>query len=107
MPRGVLSKDGDTHVSANGYHYRRVNGKWRAEHHLIAEQKLGRPLRENEMARFIDGDRNNLSPDNIEVVVKKLSLDGRIATLEAKIMELQAERDKLIAQKKNLARARS
>lgn len=107
MPRGVQSKDGDTNVSKNGYHYTRQNGKWRLTHHLIAEKKLGRPLRENELVRFCDSDRTNFEPGNIEVIVRKGSLRGRIAAIEAKIMELEAERQKLLARERELKRTKT
>lgn len=92
---------GDTNVSANGYHYTRVDSGWKLTHHIVAEQSLGRPIRPDETVRFKDGDRNNLSPDNIVVSTRKTSLRGKIARLDAQIMELTNERDRL---KEQLAR---
>lgn len=97
MPRGVASKDGDTNTSKNGYHYTRTGGKFRLTHHIVAETMLGRPLAEDETVSFRDGDRTNLTPSNIKVSKKKVSTRGKIAAIEAKIMELMAERDKLVA----------
>lgn len=92
MPRGQAAKIGDTHVNANGYHNTRTDTGWRLTHHIIAEKKLGRPLDGSEMVKFVDGDRSNLSPSNIEVIKKnKTSLRRRKALLEAKIEEMQAE----------------
>jgi len=107
MPRGVVSKDGDTTVSANGYHYTRVNGKYRLTHHIIAEQILGRPIERNETVSFADGDRTNLDPSNIKVTTRKTSRMGRIAALDARIMELTVERDKLVALELEERRAKS
>lgn len=95
MPRGQQSKIGDENTSANGYKYVRTEEGWRLKHHIIAEEKLKRPIKPDETVRFKDGDRNNLSPDNIIVTPRKTSLRGRIASLDSKIMELQAERARL------------
>jgi len=91
MPRGVASKDGDTHTAPNGYHYTRVNGKFRLTHHIIAEQVLGRAIASDETVRFVDGDRSNHRPDNIKVTKRKTSDAGKLAAIEAKILELQGE----------------
>lgn len=98
MPRGQASKDGETNVSANGYHYTRKDGKWRLTHHLVAEEKYGHKINtEVHVVRFIDGDRTNLHPDNIEVILKnKATARKRLAQIEARIKELEAERDELI-----------
>jgi hypothetical protein len=100
MPRGVAAKDGDTNVSANGYHYTRQNGKFRLTHHIIAEEKLGRPINtETEVVRFKDKDKTNLSPDNIEAIPKgTTSVRARLARVEAQIAELTAQRDLLLAE---------
>lgn len=101
MPRGVASKDGDTNVSQNGYHYTRVDGKFRLTHHLVAESILGRRLEDDETVSFRDGDRTNLTPSNIKVSKKRISTKAKIAAIEAQIMELMAKRDKLVAQYEN------
>lgn len=89
--RGQKAQIGDTRVSSNGYHYTRTEAGWRLTHHLIAEKELGRPLESNESVRFV-GDKTDLSPDNITIVLKgKSSLRRRQAQLEARIAELQAE----------------
>lgn len=98
MGRGKQSEVGETHVATNGYHYTRTETGWRLTHHIVAEQKLGRPIQKDETVRFIDSDRQNLTPDNIIVTVRRSSIRGRIAAIEAKIMELEAERDELLKQ---------
>jgi len=70
--RGRRSQVGDTRVSLNGYHYTRTEDKWELTHRLIAEEKLGRPLAEDERIRFADNDRTNLDPDNIVVYIKRI-----------------------------------
>lgn len=94
MPRGVKAEDGSTFVNANGYHHTRVGGKWRPTAHLLAEEKLGRPLDPKaDQVRFADGDRYNLDPSNIVVQPKRdrHSKEARIAQLEVRIAELQQE----------------
>lgn len=96
MPRGKVAEVGDVMVNANGYHNTRTEEGWRFTHHLIAEQKLGRRL-QGEQVRFKDKDKTNLHPDNIEIVpLGKSSIRKRLATLEAKIADLTAERDILL-----------
>lgn len=102
MPRGKASDDGATRVAANGYHYTKVDGNWRLQHHLVAEAKLGRSLLENETVRFVDGDRENFEPDNIQVLVKKTtSIRRRLAIIESKMADLQAEKEQLLKELEN------
>lgn len=97
MSRGRNAQVGDTRVSANGYHYTRVENGWRLTHHLIAEEKiLGRPLREDERVHFRTGNKADLTPNNIKVVKKgKASLRQQKARLEVRIEELQAQLDEV------------
>ena len=93
MARGQKAKDGDTRVAPNGYHYTKVKGKWELTHRLTIEKAMGRKLRHNERVRFKDGDRTNfMDPKNIQVyVVREGTKARRIAELEAKIEDMQAE----------------
>ena len=92
MPRGKAAQIGDTMVNANGYHNTRLVDGWELTHRIVAEKKLGRKLKGNEMVRFVDGDRTNLEPNNIEVIeTGNHSLRRRKASLEARIEELQAQ----------------
>jgi len=94
--RGRQSKVGDTRVSPNGYHYTRTKGGWELTGRLVAGRELGRPLRSDERIRYLDGDRLNNDSDNIEVyVIREKSKAKRIAHLEAKIEQMQAELDEL------------
>lgn len=44
-------------------------GVWRLKHHLVAEAKLGRSLvKGRERVVFVDGNRNNYAPENINVI---------------------------------------
>lgn len=48
-----------------GRSYRKLYG--RHEHRVVAEQKLGRPLRKGEVVHHIDGDKRNNKPENLMV----------------------------------------
>lgn len=104
MARGQNVEVGSTRQAQNKYWYTKVaempdTGKpgWRLTHHIIAERKLGRPLRTDERVTFKDGKRTNLDPSNIVVVEKgKGSQRRRLAQIEARIQELTAERDEII-----------
>lgn len=98
MARGKAVEVGATRVSQNGYHYTKValNGTdkaaWKLTHHIIAEKKIGRSIREDERVVFRNGKKRDLSPKNIEVREKgRGSVRRRKAQLEARIAELQAE----------------
>jgi hypothetical protein len=93
MPRGTVSKVGETMVNANGYSCTRTSGGWRFTHHMIAEAKLGRPINsETETVKFADGNNSNLNPNNIIVTPKKTpSANTRLAKLYAWRAEIDAE----------------
>lgn len=95
MPRGRTSPIGTVTVNANGYSQTKVGeGKWLGTHVVILEEKLGRKLRPGERAIFVDSDKTNLSPDNIQLAetMSTRSIEARIARLEAEI----ADREGLI-----------
>jgi hypothetical protein len=95
--RGQASKTGDTKTARNGYHYTRTEDRWRLTHHIVAETKLGRSLKESERVTFKDRNRKNLDPDNLIVVVKGATTVARErARLEARIAELQAQLRELL-----------
>lgn len=98
MPRGATAEVGAERWSPNGYHYKKTeNDGWQLSHRLIAEEKLGRKLAENEYATFLDGDKTNLDPENIIVRTRgRQSLKRRIAQVEARLTELTATRDDLL-----------
>lgn len=105
---------GDTVVSKNGYHYTYVEGTdgkpvriataW-----LVGVRKFGRYPNKDETVRFLDGDRTNLSSNNIAYVDKmsktknvlerrRLDLMDRIRELQAELEEVEQDIEKLKAQ---------
>jgi hypothetical protein len=93
MGRGKAAEVGAERVSQNGYRYVKCESGWRLKHHLIAEEILGRPLKDNEIVKF-RGVKTNFAHSNIEVIVKRTSsLRKRKAQLESRIADLQAELD--------------
>lgn len=96
--RGRAAQVGSTHITPNGYHYTRSDDKWVLTHRLMMEKELGRPLRSNERVIFRDGDKTNITLENLRLVeIKGASKAKRIANLRAKIDELQAELEELEA----------
>jgi hypothetical protein len=106
MPRGRTSPVGAVTINANGYSQTKVeNGKWVGTHQLILEEKIGRKLLPGERAIFADGNKENLSPDNIELNKTSVvqSTQARIAKLTAEIedrlaliKELESELERMI-----------
>jgi GTP-dependent phosphoenolpyruvate carboxykinase len=87
MPRGVASPPGTITVNANGYSQTKTEDRgWVATHTLILERKLGRRLISGERAVFVDGDRANLKPSNIE-----LAQSSNAKTLQSRINRWKAE----------------
>lgn len=92
------NQEARTTVAKNGYHYTQLEtGKWRLTHHIIAEEKLGRAVDSSqERVKFVDGDRTNLTPENVTVVPLKRGVEQRIANIREKIRVLQEELDELL-----------
>lgn len=97
MGRGQAAEVGQTRVAKNGYHYTKLeDGSWRLTHHITAEKKLGRDLRPNEMVQFVDPKfkRDPYNEAGVRVIKKKTSsLRRRLAQVETRIEELNAERN--------------
>ena len=92
---------GSERKAQNGYWYVKVDGRgWTLKHWLVAEEELGRKIDTNkESTRFVDGNKNNLNPENILVVPKDpATLKRRIATHEQRINQLNDQLGWLKAQ---------
>lgn len=100
MPRGQASAVGATRVADNGYHYTKTEDRgWVLTHWLTAEKDLGRQIdTEREMVKFVDPryKKDPYNPAGIRVIRRKTSsLRKRLAVVEDRIREYEAERDRI------------
>ncbi|QDH93760.1 HNH endonuclease [Corynebacterium phage StAB] len=54
--------------TGEGKTYAKLHG--RHEHRVVAEGKIGRPLRPGEIVHHVDGDKRNNHPDNLQVMTQ-------------------------------------
>lgn len=114
MPRGEASPVGTRRITQNGYWTTKTENGWRLDHHIIAEEKLGRALEDDERVEFIDGDRTNLKPKNIRIVFvgqrrtpyekarkRLLRIEAWKERLDHEISELKIELDELDPSRSN------
>lgn len=96
MPKGVAAPVGTRRKTQNGYWTTKTEVGWRYDHQLVAEEELGRPLERDEDVRFKDKDKDNLDPDNLEVIttIRKIprltslnKIRNRLDKVEEKFME--------------------
>lgn len=67
--------------------YQKIYG--RHVHRVVAEQKVGRPLRSDEIVHHIDGDIHNNHPDNLQIVTRSehIEIHRRQGDLGRKAMQ--------------------
>jgi len=56
---------GNTYIDENGYPRFKDSGK--AVHRVVAENKIGRELRDHEVVHHKDGDKSNFRKENLRV----------------------------------------
>jgi len=86
-------------VDRDGYVTVRINGKQYAEHRIVLEKKLGRPLTHSEIGHHLNGIRNDNRPENLIALPRKRHSpitiiephQKRIRELELSIYNLQKE----------------
>jgi hypothetical protein len=97
MPRGQQAEIGTRTQNRNGYWQTKTEGGWTADHILVMEASIGRKLRPNEFVKFKTEDRGNINLDNLELRTRgdAKSPAARLAAIEVRIEELEAEAEEL------------
>lgn len=101
MPRGQAAAVGDVRIAKNGYHYTKTEDRgWVLTHWLTAEAARGGQIvdPEKEMVQFIDPKfkKDPYNPAGIRIIKKNTSsLRKRLAVVEDRIREYEAERDRI------------
>lgn len=73
---------GSESITRDGYVLLKIGEPniWEFKHILVMQSILGRKLEQNEIVRFLDGNRQNCDPDNLYIVSKsihsRLNIDG-------------------------------
>lgn len=80
-------KAGQGHVNKNGYRVLTIKGKTVAEHRIVMERILGRPLHPWENIHHKNGIRTDNRPENLEVWVKPPHAGQRPEDLAAWVVE--------------------
>lgn len=96
---------GTERSTQNGYITVKTPQGWVYKHRLIMEEKLGRELQPNEQVYFLDGNKSNFDPDNIDIRQRKQgakrertlkAIQQRLYRLEERVeRELQLIHDSL------------
>lgn len=60
-------------IKSNGFWYRKVGepNKWKQLHRIRYEEVHGVKLKDNELVIFLDGNRDNMSPDNLVKITQR------------------------------------
>ena len=65
---------GTTHRDVFGYIRVKVfpgKGRWKLEHHLVMQKKIGRPIRKGEIVHHVNARRDDNRPENLALCVNK------------------------------------
>ena len=76
-----MGLDSDRRVVTGGYVMIRVEGVLIAEHRVVMERKLGRPLRRGESVHHVNGLRGDNRPENLELWVGPIRYGQRASDI--------------------------
>jgi hypothetical protein len=62
--------NGGVHIQDGYIFHRQEDGSYKAEHRLVVEKTIGRPLRSDEIVHHLDENKQNNNIDNLVVVTK-------------------------------------
>jgi hypothetical protein len=98
MPRGIRAEIGDKNVNPNGYEYTKTATGWIGTHVLIMEKFLGRKLEPGEYVTFKNGHEPPITIGMLELRKRgdKRTPEHRLAEIDARIEELQLERESIL-----------
>jgi hypothetical protein len=87
-PAASKKRPGEWRTNKQGYVHRWLNGEHQLQHRFVMEQQLGRPLAPEENVHHRNGQRNDNSPENLELWVKPQPCGQRVEDLIAWVIEL-------------------
>lgn len=95
MSRGEPVPVGTETPTPQGYTLVKTEDGWKLKHKVVIEEKLGRPVKSTERVYFIDNDRTNCHPDNLEVRAispkSTARLEARLQHIEEQAQEIRRE----------------
>lgn len=92
--RGTPRATGATHRDGRGYLLVKVDGRWRAQHGVVLEAKLGRRLRPGEHAHHLNGRRDDNRPANLAVRTRAEHGREHHAPPAARLRAVRRDRDR-------------
>ena len=84
-----------SYTDCGGYKYYKINGKYMAEHRIIVERNIKRPLKSWEFVHHLNGIRKDNRIENLVIVTNKTHESGTFRKLlQKRIIELEEQLEK-------------